>query len=460
MSSGLLAAASFLATFAVHSTVLVLAVLVLRHFVRREAVEEILWRFAMLGGVVTATAQCYLGYPALPGLSIDMTTQLSQPVPAAAASSTFDVGGAKSADADPYGTDLLVADPGLFADWSYLEFVLLAYAVCAAVVLALLLRGFQRWHRVVRDRSEVTDPFLLTTLARLRVASGLRRPVRLSTAMRITSPAAFGWFAGEICLPRRVSERMDETQQECVLAHEVAHLRDGDPWWSALYELLTGVFFFQPLLLVARRRLADLAEFRCDAWVVAHTGDRVGMAKTLLEVAEWLAPRDRRLHAAAAFVPGMAHRDSPLAVRVRRILHATTRPLPPRRMLVAPVLCLMLSGFAYGVPGVRLELPPPATTPIQKELIRLEQEIAEMHQALAELWRNLEGRDLPRSRSMLQTFEQRLQRITHERMALWSDARSFSAPAPAQIPADIPRPIQRARLNPEKPDSEKVETNR
>ena len=66
---------------------------------------------------------------------------------------------------------------------------------------------------------------------------------------------------GEICLPQQALTQLDAEQQAALLAHELAHVARRDPLWLLLSGALECLFFFQPLIRVASRRMQDCAEY-------------------------------------------------------------------------------------------------------------------------------------------------------------------------------------------------------
>jgi beta-lactamase regulating signal transducer with metallopeptidase domain len=119
-------------------------------------------------------------------------------------------------------------------------------------------------------RALVRDPHLLEIVDLLREEAGLSRLIRLTRAEGLASPVALG--LSEICIPDAALTDLDREQQESMLAHELAHLVRRDPLWLVGICLLESVFFFQPLLRVARRRIQEAAEYQCDDWAVRRSG--------------------------------------------------------------------------------------------------------------------------------------------------------------------------------------------
>jgi hypothetical protein len=172
--------------------------------------------------------------------------------------------------------------------------------------------------------------------------------VRLFAAPRIDAPITLGFLRPAICLPPCAEHELGRDELEALLAHETAHVLRRDPAWLAACRAIEVVLFFQPLNRVARRRIADEAEYACDDWAVAHTRERIALASCLTEIAGWIVGGERELPA-----PGMAARGSRLELRVRRLLDGKDRSIGAgaSRWMV-PVACVAIAAVALFVPGV------------------------------------------------------------------------------------------------------------
>ncbi len=202
----------------------------------------------------------------------------------------------------------------------------------------------------LRDRRPLNRGPLAGMLSELCRRANVRGRVRLSTSDKLGSPVAFGFVRREICLPVRALTELAEDEQECMLAHELAHAVRCDPLWFSAFHLLERVFFFQPLNRLAHRELRDAAELACDDQAVRWTGRRIALASTLTEIAGWLvAPPPRSVPVAS-----MAARPSRLAVRVERLLVDDARFEQRRSWLVLPLGGLALASVAAAAPGVGL----------------------------------------------------------------------------------------------------------
>ncbi len=402
----------WLLTFALHSTVLLLAVWLTIVLVRglSDTAREQLWKTAVVGGLLTASWQVATDAPGLAGhIVVQSTPGPNAALPAAqAATPPRSSAAPANAPVRPPSPPSAGAAPNP-ATRDPMTVLMLLYG--GVVLVGLTQLAHRRWllHRWLRDRKLIVDGPLPLQLLRLTERAGLRRAVRLTESARLNTPIAFGIGQPEICIPARARTELDVEQQEAMLAHELAHLAHGDPQWLLAREILQRVLFWQPLLWVAARQLDRLAEYRCDAWASRHA-PRVPLAQCLVEVAGWLRPADR----APAGAPAMATPRSMLRQRVDRIL--AEPGAAPRRgdgrglgLLLLITVALALPSASWGrsqtapVPAEHNDAPDPLSLPVG--LDALHDELSLLDAELASLQRLAARRDDPEIHSLLSHIE-------------------------------------------------------
>jgi beta-lactamase regulating signal transducer with metallopeptidase domain len=271
------AVASWLLTYLIHSTILLAGAWLVSRGLgdRRLALQEILLRSALVGGLLTASLQVGLGVQPLAGvLTIDTALSTDAVAPMTAVESGYV---AASAVPDVYAAGA----PTAGGTWAIA--LLTLWCVCSVLALIGLGRSNIDLRRLMRTRRFRPAGRLVERLA---AAMGLRRKVRLSTSQAIAVPFATGIRRPEICCPERVGDLAVE-HQTGLFAHELAHLARRDPAWQLLYRLGEAALILQPLNRLVRRRLEEIAEHLTDERAVACTGDRVGLARCLVVVAHW-----------------------------------------------------------------------------------------------------------------------------------------------------------------------------
>lgn len=92
----------------------------------------------------------------------------------------------------------------------------------------------------------------------------------------------------KLILPASLFAKLETGQLDAILAHELAHLRRGDPWIRWLELFTVACYWWHPLLPLIRRRLRASEEECCDAAVVSCLDERKAYATALVETLEFL----------------------------------------------------------------------------------------------------------------------------------------------------------------------------
>ncbi len=328
--------AGWLLTYLVHSTVIVGAVWLIASRRRvSDTVREIVWKSALLGGIVTATAQTVVAREPLGG-QLRLAPRTTGSVMPAVRIVRSDV-------LDPRPRVMVLRPSG--TRWT--SVLVVFWFTTAGGGLLLLTLGHARALRALGLRTSLDGTPIGHRLRELLTRAGIDRSVDLTCSSAIASPVALP--GDEVCLPRRALLELQPEEQDSMLAHEVAHLVRRDPQWLVLARVIEMVFFFQPLNRLARRRMQEVAEYLCDDWAVARTRRPVVLAKCLAAVAEWVGRTPTAatpLHPMSAMVESGG---SPLVRRVGRILGVRSAPhaRTPRTAVAASVCALaLLAGVA------------------------------------------------------------------------------------------------------------------
>src|SRR5208282_5737717 len=100
---------------------------------------------------------------------------------------------------------------------------------------------------------------------------GLRcRPLLLASA-EVRCPLLLGVCRPAVVLPDFLAKGGDIAGLRLILAHELAHCRRRDLLWAWLPAVAEFLFFFHPLVWLARREIRLAQEVACDALAVGST---------------------------------------------------------------------------------------------------------------------------------------------------------------------------------------------
>ena len=150
-----------------------------------------------------------------------------------------------------------------------------------------------------------------------------------------------GLGAARVLLPAGAADWSDD-RLRIVLLHEIAHIVRHDWATQVFAEIVRSIYWFNPLVWIAGRRLRQESERAADDAVLNRGIDGAAYASELLTLARLFAPYGR----VWAPAPGIA-RASSLERRVTAMLSPTMNRRPPSRASrLATAVALMAASVA------------------------------------------------------------------------------------------------------------------
>jgi beta-lactamase regulating signal transducer with metallopeptidase domain len=146
-----------------------------------------------------------------------------------------------------------------------------------------------------------------------------------------------------LLVPAGLLDRLSGEERATLLVHELAHLRRRDHWVRALELVVTGLYWWHPVVWWARREIQEAEEQCCDAWVVwALPAAGRTYASALMETVDFLA------EARPVWLPPAASGLGHFRILKRR-LHMIMLGNTPRAMSRAGFLAVLGLGFLLPV---------------------------------------------------------------------------------------------------------------
>lgn len=157
----------------------------------------------------------------------------------------------------------------------------MAYLTGAVVMCALTAFGWIRLGAWARSGRVLTDSRTNGIITAMRNRLGLARGVVAVEHPNPTVPLQLGVSRHVLLFPAGMSEGLADEELRAVVTHELAHARRQDALVLAVASLIRAVLWFHPLVWLAARRVAVLAERACDELVLAAGSDPAGYAELL-----------------------------------------------------------------------------------------------------------------------------------------------------------------------------------
>lgn len=196
------------------------------------------------------------------------------------------------------------------------------WAMGASLVILSFLRSLCLLDRAFRLGASA--PAIDARVGGLARRMGVRGRVEVRITDAVASPCAFGLFRPRILMPTRLAGASDAVI-DAMAAHELAHIRAGDPCWLAVARLTCALHWFNPLVWALDRRHREIIETVCDSAVLEARIPLSDYAQALVDAASTVV-RDNGVSQAAVSMRGrdiharLQHlmREGPCAPRIGR----------------------------------------------------------------------------------------------------------------------------------------------
>ena len=170
------------------------------------------------------------------------------------------------------------------------DWALAIWLAGALLIFSKLLVGFLATSLLTRGAVEFKNPKLIGLFSSLLSELQLKGKVKLLRSERTLMPVVCGVFRPVILLPASADDWSDE-RRRMVLLHELTHVTRRDCLTQMLAQTACALYWFNPFVWHAARRLRVEREQACDDYVLSIGTRPSDYAHHLLEIARYLQER-------------------------------------------------------------------------------------------------------------------------------------------------------------------------
>ena len=232
-----------------------------------------------------------------------------------------------------------------FISLHWTNWVVLIWTAAGLFLLARLVVGIGGVWRITARSDDFSGPIRDMQLG--SQVSSWRRPVRIRRSEEVTAPIMWGLFRPTILLPAD-ADSWGNDRLRAVLLHELAHIRRND-WESQLIaQMMCAVYWFNPLVWFAARRMQVEAERACDDYVLNAGYQSTDYARHLIEIV-----RTAKIAGSVSRAAVAIGRSSKIEERVRMILAENLNRRPLTKVALVVGYCTVIF-FAMQIGAMRL----------------------------------------------------------------------------------------------------------
>lgn len=147
---------------------------------------------------------------------------------------------------------------------------------------------------------------------------GIQKSIKVVESLKVNTPMVVGFFKPVILLPFGLVSGLSPQQIECILAHELAHIKRFDFVINMIQSFVEVLLFFNPAVWWISACIRAERENCCDDLAIQITGDKATFVKTLAHLEEI------RLSSSNTFAMTFSKNKKGVLYRIRRILKNET----------------------------------------------------------------------------------------------------------------------------------------
>lgn len=124
----------------------------------------------------------------------------------------------------------------------------------------------------------------------------IKARVEISYSTKISTPSLCSLIKPKILIPVSVAENISNEEFKYIVIHELCHLKNKDLLINWITNLLSVVYWFNPILLYGFHKMRQDCEFSCDNEVISYLdkSENVQYGNTMIKILE-LAGNNKRL---------------------------------------------------------------------------------------------------------------------------------------------------------------------
>lgn len=114
----------------------------------------------------------------------------------------------------------------------------------------------------------------------------LKKDIKIIETDMVKSPAIYGLFKVKILVPKNLLNDISDQDMKYIFMHELVHFKNGDIFIAVLMQFANIIYFFNPLVYIARKKMQNDCELACDYRVLSYLNGTENKAygETLLNI--------------------------------------------------------------------------------------------------------------------------------------------------------------------------------
>ncbi|MGL4739333.1 MAG: M56 family metallopeptidase [Sarcina sp.] len=140
------------------------------------------------------------------------------------------------------------------------------------VCLAYYMMKYLILQKKFKKCNKVCKKDVLEVLERCKKTLKISKNIEILESEFLSSPAITGFWKTKILVPKKFLDNNSSEDIELIFVHELMHLKYGDILLNLFLDVMKIIYFFNPLIYIASRKVKNDCEIACDYRVLKIVG--------------------------------------------------------------------------------------------------------------------------------------------------------------------------------------------
>jgi len=152
--------------------------------------------------------------------------------------------------------------------------------------IGILIAGYKKLNKIVRVSIKNVTMTHKEILYNCMKILHIRHEIELAYSQKVSSPSLCGLINPKILIPISVAENISDEYFKYIIMHELTHLKSKDIFINLVINLLSIIYWFNPILLYGFHKMRQDCEVSCDDKVLSYLdeGENMHYGNAILSV--------------------------------------------------------------------------------------------------------------------------------------------------------------------------------
>lgn len=146
----------------------------------------------------------------------------------------------------------------------------------------------------IRNEIKLEDKETILILKRCRKLMNIKLDIPVLQSKVVSTPCIFGIVKPVILFPKEMANKLSAEDKKYIFMHELVHFKRKDNLLSMIFIILTIIYWFNPIIYLAFKKVKVECEISCDATALSYVRakERKDYGRAIVNLIQYVSLKD------------------------------------------------------------------------------------------------------------------------------------------------------------------------